>query len=631
MPTGKSVLGITLIALACAGSSPLTQQLPPAFRTGVDAVRLDLRVVSADGSFVGDVTKDDLRVIEDGVQQTISAFAKIELSPAAAPSAAGPSTDVSSNTTFRNGRVYLLVLDDLSVHPQREVTVRQLARRFIEQYTTPYDRVAIATPSGIGSGNSQDFTNDRAHLFAAIDRFKGRLIPEAVTTDFPGLVAAQVASAGERPPTTNFPQQVVPLEWLLSSVEFLGTVPDRRKALVLISEGVLAHSIDVNVGATHLEIQSAASRANVAIYSVDAAGMPTAPSGAVKPVVVATDDSQSAERQDLRAGLIRLADETGGAFVVGSNAFDALFKRVVDDSSSYYVLGFTSTHPQTKKLRKLEVRVNRPGLKVQVRQSHGSPSSRVARRSAPPAGLPAALGAAFQSAVPLTDVELAVSSVPRRGSGNTASVAVIVEAGGQQPLDLFIGAADSSGKLQGTKRGALKPTATNAAAAMMQATARFDLKPGRYHLRVAAMQEGTEASGSVLHDVVVPDFSKEDLSISGVTLIDQQRGNTPTTRRTFAQSESIDVAAEVYWKRGMTQTVTIATTVTNIENGEEVYRQEGAVEPADRPQQGVDFGVTLNPQRWQPGRYQLTVAARTTSGKALSAQQSVPLVVTAAP
>jgi VWFA-related protein len=626
MPSADRVaLGVTVCALCWLAGAPAQaqRQAPPSFKAAVDAVRLDVRVVAADGSFVGDITKDDLRVFEDGQEQAITAFSKVEI-PLPAPTGPSPSSDVSSNVSFRDGRAYLLLLDDIGVHAQREVTVRQLARRFVEQYTGPADRVAIATTSGVGS-STQDFTNDRAHLLKAIEQFKGRLLPEAVADTFPGLVEAQAAGPRVLPPSDVIQPDVLPLQWLLTSVEWLGTVPDRRKALVFISEGVLDQSPDKNVESTHVEIRAAAARANVAIYSVDAVGLPNAPSGAVKPVVVADDDPISEARRRMQAGLMRLSDETGGVAAVRSNGFDALFERVVADSSAYYLLGYTSTHPPSKKLRRLEVRVNRSGLKTQVRQSYGTPSSNTSKRAAPPAGLPAALGAAFQSPVPIMDIELAVTAVPRRGSGDRASVAVVVEGRGARDVDLFIGAADSGGKMQAFKRGALKP-GTAAGDAMMQATARFDLKPGRYHLRVAALEEDTSLRGSVQHDFDVPDFSKDDVSISGITLVDVQRGRTPTTRRTFAQSESIDVAAEVYWKRGLTQPISVVTKMTNGQ-GQVVYEQGGSVDPNQRPNRGVDLGATIPLGKHPPGRYQLIVEVRTSDNRPLTARRELPFVV----
>jgi hypothetical protein len=161
----------------------------------------------------------------------------------------------------------------------------------------------------------------------------------------------------------------------------------------------------------------------------------------------------------------------------------------------------------------------------------------------------------------------------------------------------------------------------------MQSTAKFDLQPGRYHLRVAALRADTGARGSVLHDFEVPDYSREALAISGLTLVDVQRGRTPTTRRTFAPSESIDVSAEVYWKRGTTQPIAVATTVAN-DGGDVVFERAGVVNPSERPRLGVDFGATIALDRFPPGVYRLNVEARIGGEKPVSAKPQVSFVVT---
>ena len=57
-----------------ASQPPATAQNPPSrptFRTGTDAVVVDLRVLDRDGKFVGDLTKDDFRIFEDDKEQAV--------------------------------------------------------------------------------------------------------------------------------------------------------------------------------------------------------------------------------------------------------------------------------------------------------------------------------------------------------------------------------------------------------------------------------------------------------------------------------------------------------------------------------------------------------------------------------
>jgi hypothetical protein len=59
----KATVGALVVAL---GASAASQQQPPTFKNNVNAVVLDIRVVDRNGRFVDDLTRDDLRVFEDG-------------------------------------------------------------------------------------------------------------------------------------------------------------------------------------------------------------------------------------------------------------------------------------------------------------------------------------------------------------------------------------------------------------------------------------------------------------------------------------------------------------------------------------------------------------------------------------
>ena len=70
------------VLLAGALSTSLAAQLPaPTFKSNVNAVLMDVRVVDADGNLVRDLTKDDFQVEEDGQPQTISTFELVDIPP----------------------------------------------------------------------------------------------------------------------------------------------------------------------------------------------------------------------------------------------------------------------------------------------------------------------------------------------------------------------------------------------------------------------------------------------------------------------------------------------------------------------------------------------------------------------
>jgi hypothetical protein len=66
-----------------------------------------------------------------------------------------------------------------------------------------------------------------------------------------------------------------------------------------------------------------------------------------------------------------LADLTGGYAVVNQNDFSKALKRIDNETSDYYVLGYVSTNPDpTQKRRRIEVKVTRPGANVWSRTEY---------------------------------------------------------------------------------------------------------------------------------------------------------------------------------------------------------------------------------------------------------------------
>jgi VWFA-related protein len=187
-----------------------------------------------------------------------------------------------------------------------------------------------------------------------------------------------------------------------SNLPRVGTTPDGR----LVSdahkynEGYSQH--DCEVDRQHLamlddfqffhDMFDIANRSNVTFYPVNALGLvafdkdlgeetvageiqalgPAAHAGEdpntvlVNPLV--TDRAMISQRsENLRA----LAENTDGLAVVDTNDIDKGMKRIVDDLTSYYLLGYTSTNGKLDgRYRKISVRVKRPGVDVRARRGY---------------------------------------------------------------------------------------------------------------------------------------------------------------------------------------------------------------------------------------------------------------------
>ena len=99
------------------------QQPPITFRAEINYIEVDARVLDAQGKFIPDLRAGDFQVIEDGKPQAVTAFSLVNIPverqerPLFASKPIEP--DVRTNLQAADGRIYLIVLDDLHTNPLR--------------------------------------------------------------------------------------------------------------------------------------------------------------------------------------------------------------------------------------------------------------------------------------------------------------------------------------------------------------------------------------------------------------------------------------------------------------------------------------------------------------------------------
>src|SRR5207249_8233418 len=131
---------------------------------------------------------------------------------------------------------------------------------------------------------------------------------------------------------------------------------------------------------------------------------------------------------------------------------------------------------------------------------------------------------------------LSVHAAPFKGTPKEASLALTVEMDGSQiqfapqpnslltdTLELSFFALSEEGKAQkGTRLSTnlvLRPESYERMKATgLRFNARTPLAPGRYQLRVGARDPVGNTAGTVFYDVLVPDFSRDPLMMSGLLL-----------------------------------------------------------------------------------------------------------------
>jgi VWFA-related protein len=159
-----------------------------------------------------------------------------------------------------------------------------------------------------------------------------------------------------------------------------------------------------------------ANRGNVSFYPVNALGLEAldrplgSGTGPLEGEVQAlarqgrTVDLNGAAIENRTENLQSLADNTDGLAVVNTNDVDKGMRRIVDDLTSYYLLGYYSSNGKLDgKYRKISVKVNRPGVDVRARHGYRAATEEEIERSrvasatreaaTPPSAVQAALNA----------------------------------------------------------------------------------------------------------------------------------------------------------------------------------------------------------------------------------------------
>ena len=120
------------------------------------------------------------------------------------------------------------------------------------------------------------------------------------------------------------------------------------------------------------DILREANRANVSFYTVDPRGLSTSdePPGLDPPVPAEVDRRNLISREE---SLRTLALNTDGLALVGNNDLKAQLRKIADDLTSYYLMGYYSTNSRLDgRFRLIKVRSKRPGVEVRARRGYST-------------------------------------------------------------------------------------------------------------------------------------------------------------------------------------------------------------------------------------------------------------------
>ena len=353
----RTPLSLSAAALLLTAGAAAHAQLPRVTeRVEVSRVVVDVHVLSGDGRPLRGLGPDDLRVRVDGrpvriesVRWTPESVAVREPSGAAAELTA-PSSGALALP--RGRQVVLLFQRDLE--PSRMeglMAMRQRAEDLLDSLA-PEDRAAVAS-FDYHLELWTDFTADQALLRPILDRsifFAGRpdgtAAPSPAAAGTPSLLPAIDLEAGRRASTME--QALVVLGRALDSVP-------GSKALVIFGHGfgrivTPAGSGQLGVGfdAEYAEARRLLIRARTAVYCLDLT---------------------RADSHTLEAGLMRVAEDTGGFYARTHEFPGRAMSRLGEALSGHYELTFEKPDlPQGEHAIRVEL-IGRPGI-VLARRSY---------------------------------------------------------------------------------------------------------------------------------------------------------------------------------------------------------------------------------------------------------------------
>jgi len=378
----------------------------PVFRSGTELVEVYAIVQDGEGRFVPGLTADDFDLLEDQQPHDIQLFYLVNGPARRLPRAAAAVAEGMPRLDDQSApRLFTIVFDGDHLSFTGFARVKAAATTFLEESFRPGDIGGIVVHGSMINGR---LTTDRRELLAALDTAMPTLDAQTrfeVFREWPRLDSefealrieagdarhlqeATQRNCDERTEDCERPgvrEQIEnELQWnarryldeariaanrvvqtLAVVTQGLGRM-EGRKTVVLLTEGFFVE----DSRSVLTQIAGRAARHGITIYSIDARGMARASTGA-SDASLAGPRVQPGVFDTIEDGPFMLAADTGGFVVHNTNEFQKAFDRIANDTSTYYVLGYTPTNPTLDgAFRKIDVKLKWKGMTVRARKGY---------------------------------------------------------------------------------------------------------------------------------------------------------------------------------------------------------------------------------------------------------------------
>jgi VWFA-related protein len=543
------------------------------------------------GEVVQGLKQSDFSISENGKQQRIDTFdfeSVDKATPLNEALVSGLAAGVSGNGTkavvvakpeeLRNHRLIVMFFDLTSMQPEDLDRSVLAAQDFLKQKMQAADLVALVS-LGDTLKVDQDFTADKNALINEVGVYNG--------TEGQGFAQGATANSNQVEDTTgyspdeseyndiNTDRELFALRAVAKSLEKIG----EKKSLLYFSGGISRDGIENQ--ASLRSAVNAAVRANLAIYSVDTRRLQAISplgdastgslrgTGAYNGGALLNNMNANFATQEVMA---TLSSDTGGKAFFDSNDFAPAFAQVERDTSAYYAIGFHSTNPMRDgKYRKLTIKINRPGVKLEYRPGYYAPAD---FQHSGHEDRERELEEQLASDLPATDMAVYMDAMYFRLDENRFFVPVsLIVPGSQIPfvkggdkdkatLDIIGSVIDEVKRPIGHARETVKlnlDPSLQARQKNIQYTTSFNLPPGKYQMKFVVRENQTGRMGSFEAEITLPDMKKSPLKMSSIVLASMRQPSkkqsplirngeeyVPNISHVFRQDQHLYLLYEIY-------------------------------------------------------------------------------------
>jgi len=396
-------LGLALISgsssLALSQQAPQPTPQPPVFAAGTGLVLVDFVVTDKNDRLVKGLKASDFVVKEDGKERPIISFAAFskgqstEAGPAEVVVEAAPRVETRPEAVTT-----VLFVDDGQMSPQTMPRLMPALKKLVDTIAEQDGVLALVAPaSGIQVADVAE--GNRAVFWEAIDKIAGQRVDDRSAYPLSD-VEAILAEQGDTSILERLAARFVYLNRgmtydmamsqargrarevaeaakvrrgyayavLLKSLDWLAGKPGRH-SIVMVSDGYASDDTD----ARHQAVVNRSIQANAPIHFLDARGL----QGVNR--YLGVEYRQALEHDAMEAplafseaaaGASGLADDTGGLYVRNTNDMIKGLTRIVDMTSTYYVIGYEPPAHKDRGFRKIKVEAATKGLKIVARRGY---------------------------------------------------------------------------------------------------------------------------------------------------------------------------------------------------------------------------------------------------------------------